>query len=88
MNLDRVFEEGFTTKEPGSQPMRGLGLALVRQVVQRRGGEITVATQGGAVFTVRLPAVNAETRIGRGDSGRAPRRADRVAIGTMSGTRP
>ena len=88
VNLDRVFEEGFTTKEPGSQPMRGLGLALVRQVVQRRGGEITVATQGGAVFTVRLPAVNAETRIGRGDSGRAPRRADRVAIGTMSGTRP
>ena len=88
VNLDRVFEEGFTTKEPGSQPMRGLGLALVRQVVQRRGGEITVATQGGAVFTVRLPDVNAETRIGRGDSGRAPRRADRVAIGTMSGTRP
>ena len=88
VNLDRVFEEGFTTKEPGSQPMRGLGLALVRQVVQRRGGEITVATQGGAVFTVRLPAVNAETRIGRGDSGRAPRRADRVAIGTISGTRP
>ena len=88
VNLDRVFEEGFTTKEPGSQPMRGLGLALVRQVVQRRGGEITVATQGGAVFTVRLPDVNAETRIGRGDSGRAPRRADRVAIGTISGTRP
>lgn len=87
VNRDRVFEEGFTTKEPGSQPMRGLGLALVRQVVQRRGGEITVATQGGAVFTVRLPAVNAETRIGRGDRGRAPRRADRVAIGTMSGTR-
>jgi two-component system CitB family sensor kinase len=88
VNLDRVFEEGFTTKEPGSQPMRGLGLALVRQVVQRRGGEITVATQGGAVFTVRLPAVNAETRIGRGDSGRAPRRADRVAIGATSETRP
>jgi two-component system CitB family sensor kinase len=52
---DRLFEEGFTTKEPGSQPMRGLGLALVQQVVRRRGGSIDVATNGGAVFTVRLP---------------------------------
>jgi len=52
---DRLFEEGFTTKEPGSQPMRGLGLALVQQVVRRRGGSIEVATDGGAVFTVRLP---------------------------------
>lgn len=52
---DRIFEEGFTTKEPGTQPMRGLGLALVQQVVRRHGGEITVDSQGGAVFTVRLP---------------------------------
>jgi len=53
--VDRIFEEGFTTKEAGSQPMRGLGLALVQQVVRRHGGEITVASDGGAVFTVRLP---------------------------------
>jgi two-component system, CitB family, sensor kinase len=52
---DHVFEEGFTTKEPGSQPMRGLGLALVQQVVRRRGGDVSVANDGGAVFTVRLP---------------------------------
>jgi two-component system CitB family sensor kinase len=52
---DRLFEEGFTTKEPGNQPMRGLGLALVQQVVKRRGGSIDVATDGGAVFKVRLP---------------------------------
>jgi response regulator of citrate/malate metabolism/signal transduction histidine kinase len=47
---DRIFEEGFTTKEAGSQPMRGLGLALVQQVVRRHGGEITVRDDGGAVF--------------------------------------
>jgi two-component system CitB family sensor kinase len=64
-NLDRVFEEGFTTKEPGSQPMRGLGLALLQQVVQRRGGEISVTNEGGAVFTVRLPAAGAEAPVGR-----------------------
>jgi two-component system, CitB family, sensor kinase len=57
-DLSRLFEEGFTTKESGSQPMRGLGLALVQQVVQRRGGEISVTSEGGAVFTVRLPAVS------------------------------
>lgn len=55
--VDRIFEEGFTTKEPGTQPMRGLGLALVQQVVRRHGGEITVAGDGGAVFTVWLPRV-------------------------------
>jgi two-component system CitB family sensor kinase len=54
---ERLFEEGFTTKEPGSQPMRGLGLALVQQVVRRRGGSVSVSTEGGAAFTVRLPGL-------------------------------
>lgn len=59
-NLDRVFEEGFTTKQPGGAPMRGLGLALVQQVVRRRGGEVSVRSDGGAVFTVRLPGLAAD----------------------------
>lgn len=57
--FDRIFEEGFTTKEPGSQPMRGLGLALVQQVVRRHGGDISVANEGGAVFSVTLPRATA-----------------------------
>jgi two-component system CitB family sensor kinase len=60
---DRIFEEGYTTKEPGSQPMRGLGLALVQQVVRRRGGEINVSRADGAVFTVRLPSSAASTAV-------------------------
>jgi signal transduction histidine kinase len=28
---------------------------LVKQVAARRGGEVTVLNQGGALFTVRLP---------------------------------
>lgn len=54
-DLTKIFSEGYTTKlaAPGSR--RGLGLALVQQVAARRGGEVTVVNQGGAVFTVRLP---------------------------------
>jgi two-component system CitB family sensor kinase len=54
-DLGRIFSEGYTTKlaAPGSR--RGLGLALVQQVAARRGGEVTVINQGGALFTVRLP---------------------------------
>jgi two-component system CitB family sensor kinase len=54
-DLTKIFSEGYTTKlaAPGSR--RGLGLALVQQVATRRGGEVAVVNQGGAVFTVRLP---------------------------------
>ena len=52
--FDRIFEEGYTTKETGPQALRGLGLALVQQVVRRRGGEIVVENDGGAMFSVWL----------------------------------
>ncbi|MBG7698130.1 sensor histidine kinase [Streptomyces sp. MC1] len=55
-HADLVFQRGFSTKpaEPGG---RGLGLALVRQAVNRHDGTLTVAEaeEGGAVFEVRLP---------------------------------
>ena len=54
-NSERIFSEGFTTKVAAPGARRGLGLALVKQVSARRGGEVTVVNQGGAVFTVRLP---------------------------------
>jgi nitrogen fixation/metabolism regulation signal transduction histidine kinase len=50
---DRIFEPDFTTKTRGT----GLGLALVRQAVTGDGGTVTAGNrEGGAVFTVRLPA--------------------------------
>lgn len=58
-----IFTDGFTTKvATGPSRRRGLGLALVRQEVTRRGGRISVDNDDGAIFTVRLPraAVYAE----------------------------
>ncbi|TMF16014.1 MAG: sensor histidine kinase [Chloroflexi bacterium] len=54
-DLGRIFSEGYTTKMAAPGSRRGLGLALVQQVAARRGGEVTVINQGGALFTVRLP---------------------------------
>lgn len=51
---DEIFEEGFTTKAGTSH--QGLGLALARQVAQRRGGWLRVSNEGGAVFTALLPS--------------------------------
>ncbi|MEE1927445.1 sensor histidine kinase [Streptomyces sp. TRM 70351] len=54
-HLDAIFTRGFSTKGgPGGVRGRGLGLALVTQVINRYDGEADVAAGGGAVFTVRL----------------------------------
>lgn len=57
---ERVFIEGVSTKEPAAPSgphRRGIGLALVRRVVGRRGGSVALDSSplGGARFTVRLP---------------------------------
>jgi sensor histidine kinase regulating citrate/malate metabolism len=52
--VDDVFRHGFSTKAPGPFG-RGLGLALVRQAVQRLGGTMTITSPAGALFRVTLP---------------------------------
>ncbi len=51
----RAFERGVSTKDQGGEGRRGIGLALVAQVVSRLGGSLSVDGGPGAVFTVRLP---------------------------------
>jgi two-component system CitB family sensor kinase len=55
--VEEIFREGFTTKRGGTH--YGLGLALVRQIAQRRGGWVSVANEGGAVFTALIPSSSA-----------------------------
>jgi two-component system CitB family sensor kinase len=51
---EQVFVRGFTTK---TQAGRGLGLALVAQIVKRHNGTVTVtdAEGGGTLFDVQIP---------------------------------
>ena len=52
---EQIFIDGVTTKMSVTGARRGLGLALVRQIVEGRGGMVSVGHDGGAVFTAVLP---------------------------------
>ena len=52
---DQIFTDGVTTKSSLTGARRGLGLALVRQIVEGMGGMVSVGHDGGAVFTAVLP---------------------------------
>ena len=58
----RVFQDGYTTKQPRGPLRRGLGLALVQRVVTQAGGTVRVRPGPGAQFTVLLPP--AEVTVG------------------------
>jgi sensor histidine kinase regulating citrate/malate metabolism len=50
-----VFRKGVTTKDTAGDGGRGIGLSLVHLVCTRRGGEVVASSDGGSVFTARLP---------------------------------
>jgi two-component system, CitB family, sensor kinase len=58
----RVFTHGFSTKDSEAGDVRGIGLALVRVICRKRGGEVSVHNDGGAVFVATLPV---RTPVGR-----------------------
>jgi two-component system, OmpR family, sensor histidine kinase MprB len=61
-DLPHVFDRFFRGANVRGQQGSGLGLAIVRQVTEQHGGAVMAANapDGGAVFTIRLPAVTAE----------------------------
>ncbi|GAA1483070.1 sensor histidine kinase [Gordonia sinesedis] len=70
---ERIFTEGVSTKDSAGIPGgRGMGLALVRQIARRLGGDVRVVDPGGArsrdpeglggaVIVARLPGILAAT---------------------------
>ena len=60
-SMSKIFEPYFTTKASGT----GLGLLIVRRIVQEHGGEIDlVSDEGkGLVFTIRLPILDRRARM-------------------------
>ena len=64
--LPRIFDLYFTTKASGS----GIGLAMTYRIVQMHGGNMEVASEPGrgAAFTLRLPALAADSKSGKGPS--------------------
>lgn len=62
--IDRVFEAGFSTRRKDrpwpEAPRRGLGLSIVRQLVEEAGGRVrAAASQGkGARLEIELPLTN------------------------------
>lgn len=53
-DVDAVFRQGWSTKPSYAHESRGFGLALTRLVCRRRGGDVAVEQDGGAVFTATL----------------------------------
>jgi len=63
-DLDHVWEELYRSPRARTVPGSGLGLALVRTVVERHGGTATAESRvgSGTVVRIRLPAGAAEGR--------------------------
>jgi len=58
-NMGRIFDRFFTYRpdHPTTQRHTGLGLSIVKAIVEGYGGNVTAANEvrGGAVFEVKLP---------------------------------
>ena len=61
-DLPYVFDRFFRGTNSRGRQGSGLGLAIVRQVTEQHGGTASVANapDGGAIFTLRLPAMSAQ----------------------------
>jgi signal transduction histidine kinase/CheY-like chemotaxis protein len=64
-HLDRIFERFYRAHEDRGLGGLGLGLYITRQIVERHGGNVRVASEpgGGTTFTVTVPRSSASFAI-------------------------
>jgi two-component system, OmpR family, sensor histidine kinase MprB len=69
-DLPHVFDRFYRGANVRGQQGSGLGLSIVRQVTEQHGGSVSAANapDGGAVFTMHLPAVPADHEVAAVDS--------------------
>jgi len=60
--FEQARRRGYSTKEGGAEGRRGLGLALVSQVVERHGGRLTAEVTYGSVVSVTIERGAAQRR--------------------------
>lgn len=82
---EKIFDAFFTTKPEGT----GLGLAVVRRIVEQHGGQIYCGggPNGGARFEIRLPLAAEVTPAGEGVENEAPA-AGRPQLSGLAGAGP
>jgi PAS domain S-box-containing protein len=85
------FRQADNSSSAGKQSGLGLGLALVRHLVELHGGSVRAHSDGrdrGATFTVTLPLSETQADMGGDEPGDASRPAARLAEGiALGGTR-
>ena len=54
---ETIFIDGFSTKNSRNGARRGLGLALVKQIVEKHKGKLLITSTPGACFEIELPGV-------------------------------
>jgi signal transduction histidine kinase len=66
-DLPRIWDRLYRADRSRSEPGLGLGLSLVKAIVETHGGQVTAASSegNGSEFTVRLPIQAAEIAAGR-----------------------
>jgi pimeloyl-ACP methyl ester carboxylesterase len=54
-NVDQVFKSGYSTKKPKKGELRGQGLFIVKEVVNKYGGEISIVSSDIITVTITIP---------------------------------
>jgi signal transduction histidine kinase len=73
---ERIFDQFYRLRDEGREPPlgTGMGLAIVKGIVEAHGGRVWVEATpgGGATFAVRLPVAPESTMLDDGEAAASP----------------